>query len=315
MRTVLTRSVEVAARYIREGQVVAFPTETVYGLGANIFSEEAIAKIFLAKGRPSDNPLIAHIADQSQLDSVASEVPALARRLMTRFSPGPLTVILPKHHKVPAIATGGLETIGVRIPDHPVAIELLRAVAVPLVAPSANISGRPSPTTWQAVMDDLGGRIPCILQGDPTRVGLESTVVDCTSPVPVVLRAGAVTFEELQEIMPSVRIADQHHPDIPKSPGMKYRHYSPAAKVRLCHTPSAISPTDRSAYIGLDPPHNPQEFALVVICSDTGDYARRIFQLFRECDAAGIETIFCQMVEKRGLGLALMDRLEKAARN
>ena len=315
MRTELTRSVEVAARYIREDEVVAFPTETVYGLGANIFSVAAIEKIFLAKGRPADNPLIAHIADLAQLSVVAREVSAAAQLLIDSFFPGPLTVILPKRPEVPAIATSGLETIGVRMPDHPLAIRLLRAVGVPLVAPSANLSGRPSPTTWQAVRDDLDGRIACILEGEPTRVGLESTVVDCTSSIPTVLRAGAITLEDLRKVVPVIRVADHHHADPPKSPGMKYRHYSPAAHVRLCHTPSAISPIDRSSYIGLDPPHNPQEFALVVICSDVSDYARQVFQFFRECDAAGVETIFCQMVEREGLGLALMDRLEKAARS
>lgn len=315
MRTELTRSVEVAARYIREDQVVAFPTETVYGLGASIFSVVAIEKIFLAKGRPADNPLIAHIADLEQLSSIVSAVPEAARLLIDRFFPGPLTVILPKRPEVPLIATSGLETIGVRMPDHPLAMRLLCAVGVPLVAPSANLSGRPSPTTWQAVRDDLDGRIACILQGEPTRVGLESTVVDCTSSIPTVLRAGAITLEDLREVIPVIRVADQYPASAPKSPGMKYRHYSPAARVRLCHTPSAISPIDRSSYIGLDPPHNPQDFELVVICPDVGDYARRVFQFFRECDAAGIGTIFCQMVDREGLGLALMDRLEKAARS
>ncbi|MFN7621581.1 MAG: L-threonylcarbamoyladenylate synthase, partial [Acidobacteriota bacterium] len=195
MKTELTKSVESAARYIIEGEVVAFPTETVYGLGANIFNEAAIAKIFAAKGRPSDNPLIAHIATLDQLLSLAREIPPAARLLIDRFFPGPLTVVLPKLPAVPMIATAGLETIGVRMPDHPLAIELLRACGLPLVAPSANLSGRPSPTTWQAVLEDLEGRIACILQGEPTRVGLESTVVDCTAAVPTLLRAGAITLE------------------------------------------------------------------------------------------------------------------------
>ncbi|MEY4167795.1 MAG: hypothetical protein RIR52_1619 [Acidobacteriota bacterium] len=313
MRTELTQSVEVAACYVREGQIVAFPTETVYGLGANIFNELAIARIFEAKGRPTDNPLIAHIADMDQLDSVASEVPPAARRLIESFFPGPLTVILPKRREVPLLATAGLQTIGVRMPDHPLALELLRACGSPLVAPSANLSGRPSPTTWQAVKEDLDGRIACILQGEPTRIGLESTVVDCTTPVPTVLRAGAITVENLRRVIPGIRTADRHHPEAPKSPGMKYRHYSPAARVQLCHTPAAIYPLDRSAYIGLDSPHNPADFAMVAICADVGEYARRLFQFFRECDAAGIGTVFCQVVDRQGLGLALMDRLEKAS--
>jgi len=328
----------VAARYIRDGEVVAFPTETVYGLGASIFDEAAIRRIFVAKGRPVDNPLIAHIADLAQIDSIAAEIPPAARLLIDRFFPGPLTVILPKQREVPLIATGGLETIGVRMPDHQVAIDLLRACGVPLVAPSANISGRPSPTTWQAVRSDLDGRIACILQGEPTRVGLESTVVDCTAPIPAILRAGAITFEQLREVIPEILVPDHYSHGIrdlavtrsadskisaskspgsqspgPKSPGMKYRHYSPQARVIVCHSPTALQPVGRTAYIGLDPLHNPQEFASIAICRDIADYAARIFQYFRECDAAGIETIFCQSVEREGLGLALMDRLMKAA--
>jgi L-threonylcarbamoyladenylate synthase len=323
----------VAARYIRDGEVVAFPTETVYGLGANIFDEAAIRRIFDAKGRPVDNPLIAHIADLAQIDSIAAEIPPAARLLIDRFFPGPLTVILPKRPEVPLIATGGLETIGVRMPDHGVAIDLLRACGVPLVAPSANISGRPSPTTWQAVRSDLDGRIACILQGEPTRVGLESTVVDCTAPIPAILRAGAITFEQLREVIPEILVPEHYSHGIPdsaekkspgpkssgpprpgpKSPGMKYRHYSPQARVIVCHSPTALQPVGRTAYIGLDPLHNPQEFASIAICRDIADYAARIFQFFRECDAAGIETIFCQSVDSEGLGLALMDRLTKAA--
>ena len=323
----------VAARYIRDGEVVAFPTETVYGLGANIFDEAAIRRIFDAKGRPVDNPLIAHIADLAQIDSIAAEIPPAARLLIDRFFPGPLTVILPKRPEVPLIATGGLETIGVRMPDHEVAIDLLRACGVPLVAPSANISGRPSPTTWQAVRSDLDGRIACILQGEPTRVGLESTVVDCTAPIPAILRAGAITFEQLREVIPEILVPEHYSQGIPdpaekksadskssgpprpgpKSPGMKYRHYSPRARVIVCHSPTALQPVGRTAYIGLDPLHNPQEFASIAICRDIADYAARVFQFFRECDAAGIETIFCQSVDSEGLGLALMDRLTKAA--
>ena len=323
----------VAARYIRDGEVVAFPTETVYGLGANIFDEAAIRRIFDAKGRPVDNPLIAHIADLAQIDSIAAEIPPAARLLIDRFFPGPLTVILPKRPEVPLIATGGLETIGVRMPDHEVAIDLLRACGVPLVAPSANISGRPSPTTWQAVRSDLDGRIACILQGEPTRVGLESTVVDCTAPIPAILRAGAITFEQLREVIPEILVPEHYSHGIPdpaekkspgpkssgpprpgpKSPGMKYRHYSPRARVIVCHSPTALQPVGRTAYIGLDPLHNPQEFASIAICRDIADYAARVFQFFRECDAAGIETIFCQSVDSEGLGMALMDRLTKAA--
>ncbi len=312
MKTELTESVTIAAAHIRAGEVVAFPTETVYGLGANIFDEAAIAKIFAAKGRPGDNPLIAHIGSLEQLETIALTVPVVARRLIDRFFPGPLTLILPKRAEVPLTATGGLETVGIRMPDHALALRFLQACGVPLVAPSANISGRPSPTTWQAVQEDLDGRIACILCGEATRVGLESTVVDCTSPVPTVLRAGAITIEQLRSVVPDILLADHQSAAAPRSPGMKYRHYSPHARVRLCQTPTDLEPVERAAYIGLDAPHHPQNFAALAICQDVGDYARRVFNFFRECDAAGVETIYCQVVPKDGLGLALMDRLEKA---
>lgn len=180
MHTKLTRSVDVAARYIFSGEVVAFPTETVYGLGANVFDEGAIEKIFLAKGRPSDNPLIAHIGSLSQLELLVDKVTPTAAKLIDGFFPGPLTLVLPKRDDVPEIATAGLDTIGVRMPLHKLALSFIRACRMPLVAPSANLSGKPSPTTWQAVKTDLDGRIACILKGEPTDVGLESTVVDCT---------------------------------------------------------------------------------------------------------------------------------------
>lgn len=313
MRTELTQSVEVAAGLIRAGQVVAFPTETVYGLGAEIFNEQAIVRIFEAKGRPADNPLIAHIGNLSQLESVATEIPESAWPLIEVFFPGPLTLVLPKKEVVPLVATGGLDTVGVRMPDHELAIRLLLAVGGPVVAPSANLSGRPSPTTWQAVREDLEGRIAAILQGEPTRVGLESTVVDCTTPTPTLLRAGAITIEELQAVNPYLAVSRRSSSETPRSPGMKYRHYSPNAHVLLCRTPSNIDAVEASAYIGLDPPHNPQQFSRIVVCFDVADYAHRVFNFFRECDAAGVGTIFCQTVDRQGLGLALMDRLEKAS--
>lgn len=313
MKTKVTQSPSIAARFIRHGELVAFPTETVYGLGADIFNEEAVRKIFVAKGRPSDNPLIAHIADLSQLDSLTSRITPAARRLIERFFPGPLTVILPKSSRVPLVATAGLDTIGVRMPDHPMAQQFLRACGVPVVAPSANLSGRPSPTTWQAVREDLDGRIGCLLQGDQTRVGLESTVVDCTGDVPRVLRAGAVTLEHLREVIPETTMAELGPDAVPRSPGMKYRHYSPRARVVICTYPQYLVASEVSAYIGLEAPPREDEFRMIRICPDIEDYARSLFRFFRECDEAGIDAIYCQAVEKEGLGAALMDRIERAA--
>lgn len=313
MKTKITQSPTLAARYIAFGEVVAFPTETVYGLGANIFAEEAIRKIFEAKGRPSDNPLIAHIADLSQLKSITSEITPIAQKLIDAFFPGPLTLVLPKHAQVPAIATAGLKTVGVRMPSHPTAQQLLRACGVPLVAPSANLSGRPSPTTWQAVREDLDGRIACILKGAQTKVGLESTVVDCTGEVPVILRAGGVTLEQLREVVPEIQVADSTSAEAPKSPGMKYRHYSPRAQVFVSSFSQFTLPGEGAAYIGIVPPPRSEAFQKVQLCKDVAEYAHSLFQFFRECDEAEINSIYCQPVSEEGLGLALMDRIRRAA--
>lgn len=313
MNTKITQSPSIAARYIAHGEIVAFPTETVYGLGANVFNEDAIRKIFEAKGRPTDNPLIAHIADLNQLPTIASEVPPIAQTLIEAFFPGPLTLVLPKHAKVPAAATAGLQTIGVRMPQHAIAAQFLRACGVPLVAPSANLSGRPSPTTWQAVREDLQGRIACILKANQTRVGLESTVVDCTGAKPLVLRAGGVTLEQLRRVIAETETARADEAVAPRSPGMKYRHYSPAARVMIVRFPQLVAPVGESAYIGIDAPSAPASFKKVMLCKDVEEYAHALFHFFRECDEEGVNTIFCQAVIEEGLGVALMDRLTRAA--
>ena len=316
MKTKITQSPSIAARFIHRGEVVAFPTETVYGLGANIFNEEAVKKIFIAKERPADNPLIAHIFDLFQIEQVASGIPETAAKLIEAFFPGPLTLILPKNERVPSTATAGLKTIGVRMPKAPVARQFLRACGVPIVAPSANLSGRPSPTTWQAVRADLDGRISCILKGDRTEIGLESTVVDCSGETPVILRAGAVTLEELSEVVPQTKmskISGEADLAAPKSPGMKHRHYAPRAKVILAPFPQYTVPMDSSAYIGLKAPPKAAMFERILICKDVEEYARELFNFFRECDEGAVETIFCQTVNEKGLGLALMDRLIRAA--
>ncbi len=313
MRTVLTESPKRAAAYIERGDIVAFPTETVYGLGANVFDEKALRKIFIAKKRPADNPCIGHIADIADLALLASRVPRSAEKFIEHFFPGPLTVVLPKQHSVPLIATAGLSTIGIRMPHHPVALSFLKACGVPLAAPSANLSGTPSPTTWQSVLSDLDGRISCILRGGHTRVGLESTVVDCTGAVPQVLRSGAVTLEQLREIIPSTRIAIQKSADSPKSPGMKYRHYSPRARVIIVSNLCEIRPAANAAFIGMEAIPGIKKFRLHRICTHVEKYAHELFDFFRHCDDADISIIYCQSVEPKGLGLALMDRLKRAS--
>lgn len=311
METVLTRSVTEAAEFIRRGGIVAFPTETVYGLGANVFDETAVEKIFAAKKRPGDNPLIAHVSSVAQIDELAREVTPYARLLITAFFPGPLTLVLPKSQRVPMAATAGLHTIGIRMPRLDLAREFLNACGVPLVAPSANLSGRPSPTTWQAVLEDLNGRVDCILRGDATQIGLESTVVDCTSDPPVLLRKGAVSYEQLRKILPEIASVGTADVNTPRSPGLKHKHYSPRAKVLVIERDSDITPGDHDAFIGIAKPSF--NFKLTMICESVDEYAGSLFEFFRECDRREVEAIYCQSVPDEGIGAALMDRLRRAS--
>ena len=227
-----------AAAVLRSGGLVAFPTETVYGLGGNALDEDAARKIYAAKGRPSDNPLIAHISCAADLAPLVKEIPMAARKLMEAFWPGPLTMIFPKSGRVPYGTTGGLDTVAVRMPDDPVAGRLIALAGVPVAAPSANTSGRPSPTTADHVWQDMDGRIDMIIDGGPVGIGVESTIVDVSSPVPSVLRPGAITMEMLREVLGEVTIdpaiLGPMKEDIrPKAPGMKYRHYAPRAELTL----------------------------------------------------------------------------------
>ncbi len=313
MRTVLTRSPRIAAKFILRGDIVAFPTETVYGLGANIFDEKALRKIFAAKKRPVDNPFIAHVADIANISLLAKRITPAAKKFIKHFFPGPLTIILPKRSSVPFIATAGLATIGIRMPRHSAAIALLKACGVPLAAPSANLSGRPSSTTWQSVQADLDGGISCILQGSQTKFGLESTVVDCTGRVPEVLRTGAITLEQLKKIVPATRIGVGKRGKAPKSPGMKYRHYSPRARVVIVSGTDKIRPQKNAAYIGMESSVLTKKLRLAHICKDTRLYAHDLYAFFRSCDKAGISIIYCQSIEAKGIGLAVMDRLRRAA--
>ncbi|MFL6374815.1 MAG: L-threonylcarbamoyladenylate synthase [Pyrinomonadaceae bacterium] len=310
MNTILTRDPAEAAEFIKRGGIVAFPTETVYGLGANVFDARALSRIFDAKQRPSDNPLIVHVANVSQVLEVASEVTFSARAFIERFWPGPLTVVLPKHGKVPDVASASLQTIAVRMPKALVALEFLECCNVPVAAPSANLSGRPSPTTWQAVAEDLDERIDCILQGDATEKGLESTVVDCTGAIPVILRSGSVTLEDLRTVISATR-AGSVGDKTDRSPGTRHRHYKPTAKVVIIEHPDAIEKAAGTSYIGLGRSVTPFDHQL--ICRDVEDYARHLYEFLRDCDRRGIHTIYCQEVTESGIGVALMDRLRRAA--
>ncbi|MGI8639442.1 MAG: L-threonylcarbamoyladenylate synthase [Pyrinomonadaceae bacterium] len=318
MKTILTKSPAIAAEFIKRGGIVAFPTETVYGLGANVFDKKAIAKIFEAKQRPNDNPLIAHVGNLEQIKLLAKEITPHAQKFIDAFFPAALTLVLPKAEKVPLVATANLKTIGVRMPNSKLALEFLKNCETPVAAPSANLSGKPSPTTWQAVFEDLNGKIDCILKGEATEIGLESTVLDCTSEIPLVLRSGAITLEQLQKVEPKTRLYQMSETETPKSPGLKHRHYSPRAKVILISPKSKVqSPKSKvqspksKAFIGLNEPN--EKLDLIKVCKSIEDYAHSVFAFFRECDRENIEMIYCEKVAETGIGLALMDRLKRAS--
>lgn len=312
MQTQITTDPEEAASFLRRGELVAFPTETVYGLGANALDAGAVSKIFEAKGRPPDNPLIVHLSGFGRIDEVVSAVSPHARALVDAFFPGPLTLVMPRHELIPPAVSAGLPTVGVRMPDHAVARSFLAHCGCPVAAPSANRSGRPSPTTWRAVRADLDGRIACILEAEPTRVGLESTVVDCTGPAPIVLRVGALSVEALQGCVPETRLADEADA-LARSPGTRHRHYAPRAAVHVTSRPSEVRPGPLVAFIGMEPPAHPERFGLCTTVPTVEHYARALFAFFRRADADGMQAIFCQEVPDSGLGRALNDRLRRAA--
>lgn len=311
VETRITDDPQVAAEFIRAGSIVAFPTETVYGLGADAFNQQAIKKIFAAKGRPADNPLIAHIAEKNQLDLLAEAITASAASLIEAFFPGPLTVVLRKRAAVPDAASGGLDTIGIRMPSDRLARVFLAACETPVVAPSANLSGRPSPTSFQAVFEDLNGRIDCILRGMDTEIGLESTVVDCTGERAIILRPGAISIEMIREILPDAEIADSTRPEAVRSPGMKYRHYAPLGMIRIIGKGQSVTDAENAAFIGCS--RRSENFRFRAECQSVDEYAAKLFEFLRECDRQGIGTIYCEAVAAEGIGRALMDRLRRAA--
>ncbi len=325
--------IQKAAKLLQQGEVVAFPTETVYGLGAVAFNVEAVEKIYRAKGRPRDNPLIVHIASFEDLASVVKEIPSLAADLAARFWPGPLTLVLKAGKDIPGIITGGLKSVAVRVPDHPVALSLLKETGFPIVAPSANLSGRPSPTLAEHVLKDLNGRIAAILDGGPCRVGLESTVLDLTGNYPRVLRPGGVVMEDLKVLLPQLTIplsGELADGEIPLSPGMKYRHYSPAAPLYLLE---GEKEKVRCALIELNRSYRKKglKTGLLVSGSLEKEFAERAYNLIerevssqatsslflwlREMDEIKIDVILAESIPERGLGVAVMNRLRKAAGN
>lgn len=307
-----------AGALIKAGELVAFPTETVYGLGANGLDSEAVAKIYVAKGRPSDNPIILHIAKLAELNSLTNDLSPMAKKLAENFWPGPMTLVVPRSKIVPDIVTAGLDTVAVRLPDNENARNLIQAAGVPIAAPSANISGRPSPTTAAEVKEDMDGKIAGILDGGTCQVGLESTVIDTTGKVPVVLRPGGITLEMIKQVMGNVEL-DKGLVDnnkTPKAPGMKYKHYAPTAAMHLCRTEEILylcagSALEKALKVGIVAP-----FAVSGCVNKTytslEDLANKLFYFLRGLDRANVDVIYALTVPEWGLGLAIMNRMKKS---
>ena len=333
---------------LQEGGLVAFPTETVYGLGADAFNCRAVERIFAAKGRPGDNPLIVHVASWEQVELLAKEPPALLYKLGQRFWPGPLTLVVKRQEKVPAAVAAGLDTVAVRWPAHPVALALIEAANLPVAAPSANRSGRPSPTAAQHVQEDLGEEIDLLLDGGPAGIGVESTVLDLTAPVPAILRPGGVTREELEEVLGEVAVAPELAGEKPLSPGMKYRHYAPRAPLWLLPAGAGdVAEAERQINVflrrcretgqraglllseetfrkifreeafrsGERKPEGafPEEVAVLGSRLRLAEVAASLYPALRLMDHRGVDIILAESFPEAGLGLAIMNRLRRAA--
>lgn len=321
-----------AGELLKAGALVAFPTETVYGLGANALDEKAAAKIYAAKGRPSDNPLIIHIADMDSLPRITKEIPDAAYQLAEKFWPGPLTMVLKKSEEVPYGTTGGLDTVAVRMPSHPIALEMIRHGGGYIAAPSANTSGRPSPTLAEHVADDMDGIIPMILDGGAVGIGIESTIVDLTEGVPTILRPGFITKEMLEEVVGEVQIDKGLSVDAkvaPKAPGMKYRHYAPkaeliiveGAKEAVVEKINAMAKDNESKGISTGVIGTEETISLyetgIVKCigsrSDELSISSHLYGILREFDESDAKIIYSESFEDGAMGSAIMNRLLKAA--
>lgn len=319
-----TKNLASAAEIINNGGLVAFPTETVYGLGADGLNETAVKKIYVAKGRPSDNPLILHIQDISEVKPLTLEINSTAKKLMDTFWPGPMTLVFKKSSIVPSVISGGLDTVAIRLPQNKIARELIRLSKTPVAAPSANTSGKPSPTKASHVFEDLNGKIDMIIDGGSCDIGLESTVIDVTTLSPVILRPGGVTFEDVYKLFPDVSY-DKHltletitDTVKPKSPGMKYKHYAPEGelfildgdidKIRAYIIENSDEKTAVFTYDGIS-----FDMPYVRSLRDTSSGSKLFFDLLRECDKNNITKIFALMPDKKGVGFALYNRMFKAA--
>lgn len=322
--------IKKAGIIIKNGGLVAFPTETVYGLGASALDKDAVKKIYAAKGRPSDNPLIIHVCSKEQIDEVAIEIGSTARKLINAFMPGPFTIILKRNDCIPDSVTAGLKTVAIRFPENAVACALIKAAGVPISAPSANISGKPSPTEAEHVIHDMKGKIECIIDGGACSVGVESTIVDASGDVPVLLRPGGITLDMLKKIVPNIAV-DEHvlksvsAEERPKCPGMKYKHYAPDADVTVVEgEKSAVQEKikqlleeNKGTVNGVLTMYGSDyDDAVMISAGETNkDYARNLFSALRKFDDLGVKVVFAEFCEKDGYGLAVKNRLYKSAGN
>jgi len=327
--------IKVVADIIKRGGLVAFPTETVYGLGADALNPDAVRALFEAKKRPLDNPPIVHVENVEDVDSLAKYVPEKAKLLMKKFWPGPLTLVLERSEAIPDVTVAGLNTVAVRMPRNKVALSLIRLSGCPIAAPSANLAGRPSPTTAQHVWDDLNGRIDAILDGGPARIGVESTVLDMSIDTPLILRPGGVSFEELKNVIEDVRL----HPFVAaeqevvvgeaRSPGMRHKHYAPKARMVVVEgsVPAIMVKvkelvtqyTREGSRVGVLATDETSSNYLAYVVKSLGSrfnveaIAQNLFRLLREFDSENVDVIIAESVPAEGLGLAVMNRLRKAS--
>lgn len=324
------KGITEAAKILKEGGLVAFPTETVYGLGANAMDDEAVSKVYAAKGRPSDNPMIVHVAKPQDLTLLTDNITDDMKKLAENFWPGPLTMVVQAKPQVSRITTGGLDTVAVRIPDNETTLKLIETAGMPLAGPSANLSGHPSPTSSNHVYDDLQGRIDAVIQGEICKVGIESTVVDMTSPAPVILRPGIVTAEDLEKVLgkkveldPAVlqkpkisnngKLLETEDDYKPKAPGMKYKHYAPKAemiifvgepeKVRLAIAAEKMARVEFGQKVGV----------LIFDSDKPKEAAHDFFAQLRAFDKSGVDVILAAALKEDGVGLAVMNRMFKSA--
>ena len=326
-------AIEKAAAYIRDGQLVAFPTETVYGLGADALDPAASKAIYAAKGRPSDNPLIIHIADVESLYEIGEDIPQSAALLAKKYWPGPMTLIVKKKENIPYETTGGLDTVAVRLPSHKIARELIRRSGRFIAAPSANTSGRPSPTKAEHVIEDMDGRIPCIIDGGAVEIGLESTIIDLTEEIPTILRPGAISLSDVKNVTGEARldpgIVREDENIRPKAPGMRYRHYAPKGELTIIEgeREAVIS----AITISLETAKKEGKRAAVIACSESADryegykvfdigalsredeIAKNLYDTLRRLDEEKIDVIFSEAFDTPHVGTAIMNRLLKAA--